>query len=174
MRRIVIKARPRNKVRSGRDKWWRDEWGTPDSVFKPLNALFKFNLDPCGSEFSHKCDIWISKEQNGLKAHWRVGPEKTRAFVNPPYSNIMPWVQKALHEADEYGTLSVLLLPVRTDNDWWPLLWKRHIDADMQLDLGTKVDFDWLRKRINFIRPPGSPTNDDSPKFPSVIAIIQG
>jgi site-specific DNA-methyltransferase (adenine-specific) len=39
-------------------------------------------------------------------------------FVNPPYSEILPWMEKAALEA-RAGKTVVLLVPARTDTRWW-------------------------------------------------------
>ncbi len=41
-----------------------------------------------------------------------------RVFCNPPYSNIEPWVRKALSSK----AMTVLLLPCRSDTLWFSML----------------------------------------------------
>lgn len=50
-----------------------DRWSTPQDFFDKLNAEFRFNLDPCADESNHKCDMWYSPEQDGLKKSWGGG-----------------------------------------------------------------------------------------------------
>ena len=47
-----------------------DEWSTPQELFDMLNHAFKFDLDPCADESNHKCDLYYTKEQDGLKQPW--------------------------------------------------------------------------------------------------------
>ena len=47
-----------------------DEWATPQGVFDSLDAEFHFNLDPCATEDNTKCDLFYTKEQNGLEKSW--------------------------------------------------------------------------------------------------------
>ena len=47
-----------------------DEWATPQGVFDSLDAEFHFNLDPCATEDNAKCDLFYTKEQNGLEKSW--------------------------------------------------------------------------------------------------------
>lgn len=51
--------------------------------------------------------------RNGLMREWR-----SPCFVNPPYSDILPWMEKAALEA-RAGKVVVLLVPSRTDTRWW-------------------------------------------------------
>lgn len=81
-----------------------DEWRTPASVYASLNAEFAFRFDPCPMDDQSPWD--------GLHLPWQFP-----AFVNPPYSAIAKWVEKAYREA-ERGTV-VMLIPSRTDTRWW-------------------------------------------------------
>lgn len=47
-----------------------DEWATPQAFFDELNGEFHFTLDPAASEENHKCEMFFTKEQNGLNRPW--------------------------------------------------------------------------------------------------------
>ena len=47
-----------------------DEWYTPQAVYDELNAEFHFNLDPCATNESHKCDTFFTKADDGLSKKW--------------------------------------------------------------------------------------------------------
>lgn len=47
-----------------------DEWETPDYIFKELDNEFHFDLDPCATAESHKCEKYFTKEQDGLSQKW--------------------------------------------------------------------------------------------------------
>jgi len=72
-----------------------DHWRTPEWLYKALDLEFRFDLDPCPLDPHPKID--------GLLLDWTG----KRVFCNPPYSNILPWIQKALCS----NALTVLLLP---------------------------------------------------------------
>ena len=80
-----------------------DEWRTPKSVYESLDAEFKFNDDPCP----------LGGLEDGLARPWG-----TSTFVNPPYSKISAWVEKAWKE-HLGGASVVMLIPSRTDTRWW-------------------------------------------------------
>ena len=83
-----------------------DNWSTPEDVYKELNEEFHFNDDPCPlKSFGYGLD--------GLARLWG-----TRAFVNPPFSNIKYWCKKAYAEYLN-GKLVVMLIPSRTDTKYW-------------------------------------------------------
>ena len=78
----------------------RDDWGTPDYIYKPLDAEFHFDFDPCP----------INPNFDGLEIEW-----KKRNFVNPPYSRKLKeaFIRKAFVESKN-NKLCVMLLPVST------------------------------------------------------------
>lgn len=93
-----------------------DEWSTPQEMFDMLNHAFKFDLDPCADESNHKCDLYYTKEQDGLKQPW--GGHSV--FCNPPYGReIGRWVKRASEQSKLPNTTVVMLLPARTDTKWF-------------------------------------------------------
>ena len=82
-----------------------DHYATPKTFYTQLNREFNFTFDPCP----------LRSEIDGLKLPW-----KGRIYVNPPYSNIKPFIEKGLKEMQEKrATTIVYLLPVRTDTQYW-------------------------------------------------------
>ena len=126
-----------------------DEWATPQWLFDELNAEHHFTLDPCATDENHKCELYYTKEQDGLKKSW--GGQTV--FCNPPYGRqIGKWVEKASKE----NCKTVMLLPVRTDTKWF----HDYIYGK------AKVKF--LRGRVKF----GGSKN--GAPFPSMIVIFNG
>ena len=81
----------------------KDDWGTPDYIYNPLNEEFNFDFDPC--PLKHDITKW-----DGLEIEWGASN-----FVNPPYSRQLKeaFVKKAIDESKK-GRVSVMLLPVST------------------------------------------------------------
>tara|TARA_Y100000310_G_scaffold77027_1_gene73523 strand:- start:27389 stop:27850 length:462 start_codon:yes stop_codon:yes gene_type:complete len=90
-----------------------DEWSTPLEFYEKLNSEFSFTLDPCATDENHKCSKYFTIEDNGLKQSWA----KEVVFMNPPYSNVKEWMEKACEERK--GAVIVALLPSRTDTKWF-------------------------------------------------------
>lgn len=115
-----------------------DEFGTPDYIFKPLDAEFHFTLDAAASNENSKCSTWITKEMNALRWDWtRTGGA---VWVNPPYSrgNVEAFVQKAYEESQKGATV-VMLLPARTEQPWFHDIVLPHAEVR------------FIRKRIQFV-----------------------
>jgi len=81
----------------------RQNWKTPEAVYEDLDREFCFDFDPCPPD----------PEFDGLICDWGQCN-----FVNPPYSQIKLWLEKAIKEYEK-GKWVVLLLPSRTGTDWF-------------------------------------------------------
>lgn len=79
-----------------------DNYPTP----KWLLDIFDKWYDPCP----------LNSDTDGLLTFWG-----DKAYVNPPYSNPLPWVEKAIEESKR-GCKVVMLLPVDTSTKWFRLL----------------------------------------------------
>ena len=91
-------------------------WGTPQDFYERLNNAFQFDLDPCATQETAKCQNYFTEEEDGLFKDW----DRQRVFMNPPYGReIGKWVKKAFEEGQKAHTLVVCLLPARTDTKWW-------------------------------------------------------
>lgn len=83
-----------------------DHWATPKFLYDTYVTKAGY-FDPCPLH----CESF-----DGLSIPW-----KEKNFVNPPYSQIEKWVDKAIEEV-HLGKKIVLLVPVRTDTKWFAKL----------------------------------------------------
>jgi len=89
-----------------------DRYETPPEIFEYLNHIHgPFDLDVCAEVSTAKCSTFITLEANSLAAEWHQFGK--RAWMNPPYSNIRPWVEKAINESKK-GVVTCALLPADT------------------------------------------------------------
>lgn len=132
-----------------------DEWGTPIELFCRLDRKWNFSLDPCASrDRPLKEDkfqfLEYHKGLDGLSKDW----SGSVAFVNPPYSEISKWVEKAASHKDE--ALIVMLIPARTDT----IYWHKWIE-------GKVLAVEFLGGRLRFARTNGEKAG--SAPFPSCL-----
>lgn len=92
-------------MKNSKGKGISDEYGTPQVLFDIYNDEFGFNLDVCASAKNHKCKKYWTKDDDGLAQIW--GEVN---WCNPPYSNQLPWIEKAVNEKLDGFTATVLLL----------------------------------------------------------------
>lgn len=129
-----------------------DDYETPSWLFKALDAEFGFTFDAAATEANALCPGW-THDVKIAGPHKLMGPN--RVYCNPPYSMIDTFVQIALEDTN----LWVLLLPSRTDTDWF-----RHIVES------PRVKLRFFRKRIRFCL---NGKEADSPRFGSIVAIVR-
>ena len=97
----------------------RDLWRTPPALFASLNAEFCFQLDAAAAPHNALCRKFITAEQNTLETPWADYLNVPGyVWMNPPYSDITPFVNKAATEsANQIGT--VMLVPADTSVGWF-------------------------------------------------------
>jgi hypothetical protein len=159
---VGFKARnhPQQTAKRGANPFVDDRETTPE-VFADLNDRFRFTIDVAASKENAKLERFYTAEDDGLSKDW----SGERVWVNPPYSDIEPWVAKAAKETGRHDTgiparhsrgnlwspgaeLVVMLLPAnRTEQKWW----QRHVETDRRAGR-NRVEF--LPGRMRFI-PPG-------------------
>lgn len=123
---------------------YKDDWATPPDFMAVLAREFTFTLDVCASADNAVAGWWLegpctggSGCRCGLCEDWRDNV----CFMNPPYSQVATWVEKAIAAADAGATV-VGLLPGAFGNAWY-------LRA-----IGTCAEERRCRERINFIHPP--------------------
>ncbi len=99
-----------------------DEWHTPASLLSNLTDAIGagFDLDPCSptlnpDEAPVVASRYYTVQQDGLSMKWAG-----RVYMNPPYSMVKKWVEKArLAIEQKDADLVIGLVPARTDTKWW-------------------------------------------------------
>ena len=114
-----------------------DDYPTDIYILKMFEGWF----DPCA----------LSKGElrtfDGLGSDW-----KDKTFINPPYSNPLPWIEQAISE-NKKGKTIALLLKVDTSTKWFALL------------QNNGAHFLWINGRLKYNTGKPAP-------FPSMIAIL--
>jgi phage N-6-adenine-methyltransferase len=89
---------------------------TPKSIFNYYNHRFNFTTDVASSFKNRLCRDHRSEKFDGLLTGW--GDVN---WCNPPYSNITPWVMKAIEQQVFFGRVTVMLIPADTSSKWFKL-----------------------------------------------------
>lgn len=82
-----------------------NEFSTPDDFFNALNKEFNFQADLACNEDNKKCEVGL---YDSLNANWEL--IDGWLWLNPPYSPLKPWVQKA-QRSYLHGAKIVMLIP---------------------------------------------------------------
>lgn len=118
-----------------------DDRGTDPALFKELDQRFSFTVDVAAAAHNAKLSRYYDITQDGISKSWAG----ERVWCNPPYSNIRPWVEKAI--AERQAELVVMLLPAnRTEQSWWQEL------IEPNRDNGGRLRVEFMRGRLRFIQ----------------------
>lgn len=102
----------------------KDYWSTPQWA---VDGLVRFcadkglitqriaTLDVCASELNAKCDVYIDEETDTLVTDW--GNDEL-CWLNPPYSNVRPFLEKAVAETAN-GNATIALLKNDCSTKWF-------------------------------------------------------
>ena len=94
----------------------RDLWSTPSELVTWMESEYgDYDIDAAASKENAVCEKFYSKETNCLKRWW--GSNK-HIWLNPPYSNITPFVKKAIEQMEHNNQIDILL-PCDTSTGWF-------------------------------------------------------
>lgn len=134
-----------------------DERATPLELFNPLNEEFHFDIDVCAFKWNTKLPRYFSPSDNGLKQVWAP----LKCFMNPPYSQIPTWLNKARAES-VLGALVVAILPCDSSTRWFhEYIWDESVH-----NFRPNVKIRYPTKRYKF------ENYANSAKFATMIAIF--
>lgn len=92
----------------------RDTWATPPNVFNWSQGRFGiFHVDLAANSRNHLCQNWYGEggiDPDAFNRTWGADFPGGMGWCNPPYSDIPPWVDKAIKEAENDFT-TVMLIP---------------------------------------------------------------
>ena len=95
----------------------RNDWTTPEALYREMDAEFGFTLDAAASAENAKAPAFFDKEMDAITRDW--APHTV--WLNPPYGEGYPlsrWVRKAYEESLNGATV-VMLIPARTNTNWF-------------------------------------------------------
>lgn len=96
----------------------RQDWTTPDEIFRPLAEEFGFTLDAAASRDNALAASFFDEQADAMTQDWG----RHVAWLNPPYGaksySLADWVRKA-HKASLAGATVVMLIPARTNTAWF-------------------------------------------------------
>lgn len=116
----------------------RDSWRTPPEIFAAVNAEFRFVGDVAASNFNTLHHHYLTERENALSINWREYFGEGFVWCNPPYSDPMPWVKKAMEEcANGIGT--VMLVPADASVGWFKAA--RQSCTEIRFVIGGRLAF---------------------------------
>ena len=104
-----------------------DDYYTPKWIFDALGLHFDLDVASPPHPTNVPCDRYYTQADDGLASPWYG-----RVWMNPPFSNPTPWVQKWL----QHGC-GIALLPMAKGCRWLYDLW----NSDAKLTVTRRIEF---------------------------------
>jgi len=101
----------------------RQEWRSPTNFWGAINNEFNFDIDVAASKENALCEFHIDAQEDALNPDtaW-LDPSDglLRAYCNPGFGNMLPWVLRAPQEAARDSSAIVCVLGLcAPSTKWW-------------------------------------------------------
>lgn len=122
----------------------RDEWRTPDWLFAWASERWgPFDFDLAATADNARASRYFTREDDALGKDWAA--HAMRAWCNPPYSDVRPWVEQAIDESQR-GLASTWLIPAFRGDVYHAEITQRYASEIVLIS-----------PRVAFVTPAGSP-----------------
>jgi phage N-6-adenine-methyltransferase len=164
MKKVIIDAMTSSK---------NENFETPQAYFDELNDKYNFVLDLAANENNYKVSRYLTDIFDPAQLEGLDLLPGNAVYMNPPYGRkIIKFIKRAIDIADKYSLTLVMLLPSRTDTQWFNLVWDRQLKRQKPF---FTIDFIEGRKCFELN---GKPILDKKGKksgalFPSVLVIYK-
>ncbi len=147
----------------------KDEWETPQDLYTDLNEIFTFDVDLCATKYNHKTCNFVEDllHETAVDFAFMADHGVSCAFMNPPYSNIGPFLEKAWEASRFFKVVCLVPNTIKTckymdfldENNgvYYLRRWK------------AGVEFRDLSRRTKFTHPRLAPS---SPNFGCMLIIF--
>ena len=100
----------------------KDRWETPEWLFYWLNKNYRFTIDLATSGSNSRLARYYTERQDAIRQKWSKdalkGGYAPVGFLNPPYSNITPWINKIIDEKGQ-GFTTVMVMPTPNGESYY-------------------------------------------------------
>jgi len=119
----------------------KQDYGTPKEFLDALRnrlGIVEFDIDLAATPENAKASFYYTEQDDALapKNSW-CGNGGGWSFLNPPFGDIPPWVDKACDESSKGAKIAVLV-PASVGANWW----REYVDG--------KAYITYLNGRITF------------------------
>lgn len=141
----------------------KQDYGTPPEFLAAVKRSLRitdFDIDLAASPFNAVAHIHYNETTNGLAMPWRVEGLSGWNWLNPPFTRIAPWVQRAYEQARDRHARTAVLVPAGVGANWW---------RDWVHD---KAQVLFLNGRLTFRGVPVNPKTGKVDPYPKDLALL--
>lgn len=114
----------------------KQDYGTPIELIRAVEARWDaLRVDLAATEENAKCGEYLSPDDDSLRCDWAPWIGDGLAWLNPPFADISPWVERCAKYSDHN---IILLVPASIGAEWFA----RHAEK--------KAKIVGLRPRLTF------------------------
>ena len=113
----------------------KDAYPTAQPIFEQINAEFSFTCDGAATSHNAKCEFYITPEMDFLT----YSLQNERIWINPPFSNPLAFVKRAVELFENHNCLVVMLLPIDISTEWFSLIAEKA--TEIRLIVGGRLKF---------------------------------
>lgn len=113
----------------------KDTYPTAQPVFDQYHTEFGFTCDGAALPHNAKCKFYITPEMNFLT----YPLQNERIWINPPFSNPLAFVKRAVELFENHNCLVVMLLPIDISTEWFSLIAEKA--TEIRLIVGGRLKF---------------------------------
>lgn len=98
----------------------KQDYGTPPAFLEAVKRRFgiaAFAIDLAASQENAVAPLFYTEAQNALVQPWRT-KSRELAWLNPPFADLAPWVEKAWTESRTAARIA-MLVPAGVGANWW-------------------------------------------------------
>ncbi|SMB88051.1 phage N-6-adenine-methyltransferase [Pasteurella testudinis DSM 23072] len=114
----------------------KNTYPTPQPIFDVLDAEFNFTCDGCANEENTKVPSYFLTEKQDFLSYPLHGE---RVWINPPFSDPLKFVNRAIELFEKHDCLVVMLLPVDISTTWFSRISQKA--TEMRFIVGGRVKF---------------------------------
>ena len=99
----------------------KQDYQTPLALLDAVRGwleIDQFSLDLAASAENAVCPRYFTEADNALSCAWVDALGLGWAWLNPPFAQMAPWVEKAYRESQQ-GLALAMLVPAGVGSNWW-------------------------------------------------------
>lgn len=140
----------------------RQSWRTPKWLFNHFSRMAGgFDIDAAADEHNHLVPVYYSEKNSAFD---QDVPKGSKIWLNPPYSDPLPWVEWAVDLSLNKGCIVYMLIPDDISTLWFRRAWDEAAEAFPLLHNGGTTKDTARSGRVRFVNAITGKEGGSNPK----------